>query len=206
MPLISIGMISTPIATILLGICRFINRFLTVSAWVFEILYDVLCFQIRKGKDSFFHHDTVGNLIHYRCGGNSMNLAFFYTLKKISARKVKSGVSREVINKDICSILYVREKQSYASSGRNSGERAISSIVLSSSPLSMPLEALAALSVLSRIIFTFSCSFRARVSNGFKTPSSYIASIVLGIILSSLKTNLNNIKKPFMSQGGDVMG
>lgn len=74
-----------------------------------------------------------------------------------------------------------REKQYYASSGRNSGERAISSIILSSSPLSMPLEALATLSVFSKIIFTLSCSFKSNGIAGLKTPSSYTASITFSI-------------------------
>ena len=31
----------------------------------------------------------------------------------------------------------------------------------------------------------------------------YVISFILGIVLSSLKTNLNSIKKTLMSQGGD---
>src|SRR3989338_8741048 len=85
-----------------------------------EIFYKPLCFYIREKKCSLFYHDTMDSLLDYRCSCKSINITLFYTFEKTCTRWVESGVCREMINKDIginkylCPIFHIREKQFYA--------------------------------------------------------------------------------------------
>ena len=73
------------------------------------------------------------------------------------------------IYEDRRAIFQIGKEHDQASSGRNSGESAISSMVLPSRPLNIPLVALTTLSS-SRVILTLLCSFRFNGNKGFKTP------------------------------------
>ena len=85
----------------------------------------------------------------------------------------------ESINTSALSII--SDKVNYSSRQLYWGFRATSSMTLGS-PLTIPWLIFAGLVFSLMITSTFSCSFMSNAVSGFKTPFSYIASIILCII------------------------